>query len=162
MAFDGGLAPHENTYGYIQAFKPDGCKLEAKQKPKWNPGFKIVNAVRDFSCLYDDDYNDTDLKMQRLIMETGGVVTGVAAADPKIEYYKEGIAQNCEKLVFYLYFSFHVDITVTGSLSCSFARQVALSISLYFSIELAEIWSPGTFFEDVRPYKISALYLLYF
>ena len=41
-------------------------------------------------------------------METGGVVTGVAAADPKIEYYKEGIAQNCEKLVFLNVF--HVDI----------------------------------------------------
>ena len=99
MAFDGGLAPHENTYGYIEALKPDACK-DAKQKPKWNPGFKIVNAVRDFSCLYDDiEYNETDLKMQRLILETGGVVTGVAAADPKIEYYKGGIAQNCEKYV---------------------------------------------------------------
>ena len=99
LAFDGGLAPHENTYGYIEALKPDACK-DAKQKPKWNPGFKIVNAVRDFSCLYDDiEYNETDLKMQRLILETGGVVTGVAAADPKIEYYKGGIAQNCEKYV---------------------------------------------------------------
>ena len=32
----------------------------------------------------------------------------------------------------------------------------------HLSTELAEIWSPGTFFEDVWTYKISALYLLYF
>ena len=32
----------------------------------------------------------------------------------------------------------------------------------YFSTEMAEIWSPGTFSEDVWTYKISALYLLYF
>ena len=32
----------------------------------------------------------------------------------------------------------------------------------YFLTEMAEIWSPGTFFEDVRTHKISALYLLYF
>ena len=32
----------------------------------------------------------------------------------------------------------------------------------HFSTEMAEIWSPGTFFEDVWTHKISALYLLYF
>ena len=32
----------------------------------------------------------------------------------------------------------------------------------YFLTEMAEIWSPGIFFEDVRTHKISALYLLYF
>ena len=32
----------------------------------------------------------------------------------------------------------------------------------HFSTEMAEIWSPSTFFVDVWTYKISALYLLYF
>ena len=31
----------------------------------------------------------------------------------------------------------------------------------HFSTEIAEIWTPGTFFEDVWTYKISALYPLY-
>ena len=32
----------------------------------------------------------------------------------------------------------------------------------HFSTEMAEIWSPGTSFQDVWTCKISALYLLYF
>ena len=32
----------------------------------------------------------------------------------------------------------------------------------HFSTEMAEAWSPGTSFQDVWTYKISALYLLYF
>ena len=32
----------------------------------------------------------------------------------------------------------------------------------HFSTEIAEIWSPGTFFKDVWAYKISAQNLLYF
>ena len=60
------------------------------------------------------------------------------------------------------YISFGCRSTVTGSPSCSFARQVALSNLCHFSTEMAEIWSPGTFFADIWTYKISALYLLYF
>ena len=37
----------------------------------------------------------------------------------------------------------------------------SLNISVIFT-KLAEIWSPGTFFEDVWTHKISALYHLYF
>ena len=32
----------------------------------------------------------------------------------------------------------------------------------HFSTEMAEIWSPGTSFQDVWTHKFSALYLLYF
>ena len=32
----------------------------------------------------------------------------------------------------------------------------------HFSTEMAEIWSPATFFQDVFAYKIAALYHLYF
>ena len=32
----------------------------------------------------------------------------------------------------------------------------------HFSTKMAEIWSPGTSFQDVWTCKISALYLLYF
>ena len=64
--------------------------------------------------------------------------------------------------LFWFYYSKPVGTTVTGSPSCSFARQVALSNLGHFSMEMAEIWSPGTFFADIWTYKISALYLLYF
>ena len=96
LAYDGGFAPHEINYPYLDASPKLHCN-DAKLKPKWNPGFKIVNASHDYGCLHNDDGSNTDLKMQRLIMETGGVVTGVASADPKIEYYQGGVAENCAK-----------------------------------------------------------------
>ena len=55
-----------------------------------------------------------------------------------------------------------VSCTVGGTSSGS--RNVKW-LTLYICClwtEMAEIWCPGTFFEDVWTYKISALYLLYF
>ena len=42
------------------------------------------------------------------------------------------------------------------------ARQSGTLYLCHFSTEMAEIWSPATFFQDVFAYKISALYHLYF
>ena len=38
-----------------------------------------------------------------------------------------------------------------------YASSGSLNISCHFSTEMAEFWSPATFFEDVWTYKISAL-----
>ena len=96
LAYDGGLAPHENDYGYLDNQPLLHCN-QGSQKPKWNPGFKIVNAVNDFSCHDDNEGYLDDAKMQRLIMETGGVVTGLAADDINIENYENGVIQACTK-----------------------------------------------------------------
>ena len=42
------------------------------------------------------------------------------------------------------------------------ARQSGTLYLCHFSTEMAEIWSPVTFFEDVWTHKISALYHFYF
>ena len=52
--------------------------------------------------------------------------------------------------------------TVIGSQSGSLHSKWISQYLRHFSTEMAEIWSPGTFFEDVWTCKISALYLLYF
>ena len=48
---------------------------------------------------------------------------------------------------------------------CTYSWWNVKWITLYLCClltEMAEIWSPGTFFQDVWTCKISALYLLYF
>jgi len=99
LAYDGGLAPHENDYAYLDNQPVLHCRQGSpgSKAAKWNPGFKIVNAVNDYSCHDDNEGNLDDAKMQRLIMETGGVVTGVAADDIKIEDYKNGVIRVCTK-----------------------------------------------------------------
>ena len=52
--------------------------------------------------------------------------------------------------------------TVIGSQSGSLHSKWISQYLRHFSTEMAEIWSPGTFFEDVWTHKISALYHLYF
>ena len=96
LAHDGGLAPHENDYAYLNNQPLKHCKV-GNQNPKWNPGFKIVNAVSDYSCHEDDFGSLDDAKMQRLILETGGVVTGVATGidvkDLTFINYRKGVIQ---------------------------------------------------------------------
>ena len=58
----------------------------------------------------------------------------------------------------------HIEIndTVIGSQSESLHSEWISHYLRHFSAEMAEIWSPGTFFEDVWTHKISALYHFYF
>ena len=51
-----------------------------------------------------------------------------------------------------------VNFIVFGTLHCFWDSGYLC----HFSTEIAEIWSPGTFFKDVWAYKISAQNLLYF
>ena len=48
--------------------------------------------------------------------------------------------------------------TVIGRPSGSLHSKWIPQYLRHFSTEMAEIWSPGTFFEDVWTHKISALY----
>ena len=52
--------------------------------------------------------------------------------------------------------------TVGGTSSWTRERQFGHRYLCHFWTEMAEIWSPATFFQDVFAYKISALYHLYF
>ena len=52
--------------------------------------------------------------------------------------------------------------TVIGRPSGSLHSKWISQYLRHFSTEMAEIWSPGTFFEDVWTHKISALNHLYF
>ena len=52
--------------------------------------------------------------------------------------------------------------TVIGRQSGSLHSKWISQYLRHFSTEMAEIWSPGTFFEDVWTHKISALYHFYF
>ena len=54
------------------------------------------------------------------------------------------------------------DITVTYTESGTPMLNWDSRYLCHFSTEMAEIWSPGTSFQDVWTCKISALYLLYF
>ena len=58
--------------------------------------------------------------------------------------------------------TFPLQGTVIGSQSGSLHSKWISQYLRHFSTEMAEIWSPGTFFKDVWTHKISALYHLYF
>ena len=57
-----------------------------------------------------------------------------------------------------LVLSYSIFCTVIGSQSGSLHSKWISQYLRHFSTEMAEIWSPGTFFEDVWTHKISALY----
>ena len=74
-------------------------------------------------------------------------------------------------LKFLLLLYFLVDGFLKNSVVCSTERETESGTVMlnwdsrylcHFSTEMAEIWSPGTSFQDVWTCKISALYLLYF
>ena len=79
------------------------------------------------------------------------------------ENMKEFSARNFTEM---LCASYEVIIVASGTVTYTESGTPMLNWDsrylCHFSTKMAEIWSPGTSFQDVWPYKISALYLFYF
>jgi len=81
----GGTVPHENSYGYAGTVQT--CPSES-DAPKWNPGYKVSDAIHDWSCTED--------KMKTLLANKGAVATAVHAENSAtFMSYSSGVMDDC-------------------------------------------------------------------
>jgi len=83
----GGTVPHENSYGYAGTSPTLTCPSES-DAPKWNPGYKVSEAIHDWACTED--------KMKILLANKGAVATAVHTENSAtFSSYKEGVMDDC-------------------------------------------------------------------
>ena len=84
---DGGVAPHEGSYPYLDKFPNLNCK-KARRVKKWNSGAKVVRAIKDYRC--------NEAKLKKMIYEQGAVLVGVFAGDDAFyDYDGKGVFNEC-------------------------------------------------------------------
>ena len=81
--FKGKQINHENAYPYANS-QP---KLKCQNKPYWNPGAKIDEAIVD--------HHADDSKIMLLIKQYGSAIVGIYAGDHGFSNYVTGVFDTC-------------------------------------------------------------------
>lgn len=87
MKENGGQAPHEANYPYLNRNPKKTCVPEAKKV--WNSGAKITNVAFDYGCNAD--------KMIKLVNTHGAVGAAIYASDKGFSNYGAGVFQGCSQ-----------------------------------------------------------------
>ena len=85
----GGTLPHQNSYGYSGMSPTLECPSES-DAPKWNPGYKVSDAIHDWACTED--------KMKTLLFSKGAVATAVHSSASAFNQYSEGVMDDCAEM----------------------------------------------------------------
>ena len=87
FAKDGGIAPHEGSYPYLDKYPNLNCR-KARYVKKWNSGAKVLRSIQDWGC--------NEEKLKKMVYENGAVLVGVYASDDEfVDYDGRGVFNQC-------------------------------------------------------------------